>query len=232
ISSLFSSLKVARLLRLGRVARKLDHYIEYGGAMLVLLVCFFGLSGHWLACVWYTIGNGQLSDGNGTIFSQNWLVMLGDGIGKPWVGWMGWSVRRGGMGGVVGKRENGTIAGGPSHKEAYIAALYFTMTSLTSVGFGNVAGNTENEQIFCVAYQVCKYSYLPPPALLYATIFGNVTTIIQQMYADTNRYHDMLNSVREFLKLYQIPEGLSDRIMDYIVSTWSMSKGIDTQKVR
>lgn len=38
ISSLFSSLKVARLLRLGRVARKLDHYIEYGGAMLVLLV--------------------------------------------------------------------------------------------------------------------------------------------------------------------------------------------------
>ena len=38
ISSLFSSLKVTRLLRLGRVARKLDHYIEYGGAMLVLLV--------------------------------------------------------------------------------------------------------------------------------------------------------------------------------------------------
>lgn len=67
-------------------------------------------------------------------------------------------------------------------------------------------------------------------ALLYATIFGNVTTIIQQMYADTNRYHDMLNSVREFLKLYEIPDNLSDRIMDYIVSTWSMSKGIDREK--
>lgn len=38
ISSLFSSLKVVRLLRLGRVARKLDHYIEYGAAVLVLLV--------------------------------------------------------------------------------------------------------------------------------------------------------------------------------------------------
>jgi len=69
-------------------------------------------------------------------------------------------------------------------------------------------------------------------ALLYATIFGNVTTIIQQMYADTNRYHDMLNSVREFLKLYEIPSDLGDRIMDYIVSTWSISKGIDQQKVR
>lgn len=69
------------------------------------------------------------------------------------------------------------------------------------------------------------------PALLYATIFGNVTTIFQQMYANTNRYHEMLNNVRDFLKLYQVPKGLSERVMDYIVSTWSMSKGIDTEKV-
>lgn len=73
---------------------------------------------------------------------------------------------------------------------------------------------------------------LLPPALLYATIFGNVTTIFQQMYANTNRYHEMLNSVRDFLKLYQVPKGLSERVMDYIVSTWSMSRGIDTEKVR
>lgn len=69
------------------------------------------------------------------------------------------------------------------------------------------------------------------PALLYATIFGNVTTIFQQMYANTNRYHEMLNSVRDFLKLYQVPKGLSERVMDYIASTWSMSRGIDTEKV-
>uniref|UniRef100_A0A8C5D1K1 Potassium voltage-gated channel, subfamily H (eag-related), member 1b n=1 Tax=Gouania willdenowi TaxID=441366 RepID=A0A8C5D1K1_GOUWI len=68
-------------------------------------------------------------------------------------------------------------------------------------------------------------------SLLYATIFGNVTTIFQQMYANTNRYHEMLNSVRDFLKLYQVPKGLSERVMDYIVSTWSMSRGIDTDKV-
>lgn len=52
MSSLFSSLKVVRLLRLGRVARKLDHYLEYGAAVLVLLVCVFGLVAHWLACIW------------------------------------------------------------------------------------------------------------------------------------------------------------------------------------
>ncbi len=68
-------------------------------------------------------------------------------------------------------------------------------------------------------------------ALLYATIFGNVTTIFQQMYTNTNRYHEILNNVRDFLKLYQVPTGLSERVMDYIVSTWAMTKGIDTEKV-
>lgn len=52
------------------------------------------------------------------------------------------------------------------------------------------------------------------------------------MYANTNRYHEMLNNVRDFLKLYQVPKGLSERVMDYIVSTWSVTKGIDTEKVR
>ena len=70
------------------------------------------------------------------------------------------------------------------------------------------------------------------PALLYATIFGHVTTIIQQMTSATARYHDILNSVREFMKLHEVPKALSERVMDYVVSTWAMTKGIDQDKVR
>lgn len=58
-----------------------------------------------------------------------------------------------------------------------------------------------------------------------------MTTIIQQMTSATARYHDMLNNVREFMKLHEVPKALSERVMDYVVSTWAMSKGIDTKKV-
>jgi len=34
---------------------------------------------------------------------------------------------------------------------SYISALYFTCTSLTSVGFGNVSPNTNAEKVFSVA---------------------------------------------------------------------------------
>lgn len=47
---------------------------------------------------------------------------------------------------------------GPSIKSRYITALYFTFTSLTSVGFGNVAPNTDAEKVFtiCVMLVGCK----------------------------------------------------------------------------
>ncbi|KAM7394823.1 hypothetical protein PAMP_021603 [Pampus punctatissimus] len=210
ISSLFSSLKVVRLLRLGRVARKLDHYIEYGAAVLVLLVCVFGLAAHWLACIWYSIGDYEVIDEDtNNVRTDSWLYLLGETVGTPY---------------RFNASGSGRWEGGPSKDSVYITSLYFTMTSLTSIGFGNIAPNTDGEKIFAVAMMMIG-------SLLYATIFGNVTTIFQQMYANTNRYHEMLNSVRDFLKLYQVPKGLSERVMDYIVSTWSMSRGIDTDKV-
>ncbi|XP_046692124.1 potassium voltage-gated channel subfamily H member 5a isoform X2 [Silurus meridionalis] len=210
LSSLFSSLKVVRLLRLGRVARKLDHYLEYGAAVLVLLVCVFGLVAHWLACIWYSIGDYEVIDEvTNTIKTDSWLYQLAVSIGTPY---------------RYNSSGSGQWEGGPSKDTLYISSLYFTMTSLTTIGFGNIAPTTDGEKIFSVAMMMVG-------SLLYATIFGNVTTIFQQMYTNTNRYHEMLNNVRDFLKLYQVPKGLSERVMDYIVSTWAMSKGIDTEKV-
>lgn len=124
-------MKTARLLRLVRVARKLDRYSEYGAAVLFLLMCTFALIAHWLACIWYAIGNME----GKTI---GWLHSLGGQIGKPF--------------------NESTPHLGPSIKDKYITALYFTFSSLTSVGFGNVSPNTNPEKIFsiCVMLIGCE----------------------------------------------------------------------------
>lgn len=54
-TTLIGLLKTARLLRLVRVARKIDRYSEYGAAVLVLLMATFALIAHWLACIWYAL---------------------------------------------------------------------------------------------------------------------------------------------------------------------------------
>ncbi|GFY39251.1 potassium voltage-gated channel protein eag [Trichonephila inaurata madagascariensis] len=211
IGSLFSALKVVRLLRLGRVVRKLDRYLEYGAAMLILLLCFYMLVAHWLACIWYSIGRSDAENG----FVHSWLWKLSNTTGKHFY-----------FKPSSNSESNTTheLHKGPPRGTMYVTALYYTMTCMTSVGFGNVAAETDNEKAFTICMMIIG-------ALLYATIFGHVTTIIQQMTSVTARYHEMLNNVREFMKLHEVPKALSERVMDYVVSTWAMSKGIDTKKL-
>ncbi|XP_039959853.1 potassium voltage-gated channel protein eag isoform X4 [Bactrocera tryoni] len=210
IGSLFSALKVVRLLRLGRVVRKLDRYLEYGAAMLILLLCFYMLVAHWLACIWYSIGRSDADNGV-SVIQYSWLWKLANVTQSPYS--------------YIWSNDTGPeLINGPSRKSMYVTALYFTMTCMTSVGFGNVAAETDNEKVFTICMMIIA-------ALLYATIFGHVTTIIQQMTSATAKYHDMLNNVREFMKLHEVPKALSERVMDYVVSTWAMTKGLDTEKV-
>jgi len=41
------------------------------------------------------------------------------------------------------------------------------------------------------------------------------------MYSTTGKYHEMLSNVREFMKLHDVPQALSERVMDYVVSSWA-----------
>ncbi len=132
-------LKTARLLRLVRVARKLDRYSEYGAAVLLLLMATFALIAHWLACIWYAIGYIERPT-----------------LSEPKIGWFDVLSRQTHQYYINGTKE------GPTIKSKYVTALYFTISSLTSVGFGNVCPNTNSEKIFsiCVMLVGCKYSHI------------------------------------------------------------------------
>ncbi|XP_056145773.1 potassium voltage-gated channel subfamily H member 7-like [Lampris incognitus] len=200
-TTLIGLLKTARLLRLVRVARKLDRYSEYGAAVLMLLMCIFALIAHWLACIWYAIGN----------------------VEKPYlehkIGWLD------NLGVSIGKRYNySDPSSGPSIKDKYVTALYFTFSSLTSVGFGNVSPNTNSEKIFSICVMLIG-------SLMYASIFGNVSAIIQRLYSGTARYHAQMLRVKEFIRFHQIPNPLRQRLEEYFQRSWTYTNGIDMNTV-
>ncbi|XP_065170166.1 potassium voltage-gated channel subfamily H member 6-like isoform X3 [Atheta coriaria] len=197
-TTLIGLLKTARLLRLVRVARKIDRYSEYGAAVLLLLMATFALIAHWLACIWYAIGNAQRP-----FLKIGWLDILANDTQQYFMA-------------------NNT--GGPSIKSRYITALYFTFTSLTSVGFGNVAPNTDSEKIFTICVMLVG-------SLMYASIFGNVSAIIQRLYSGTARYHTQMLRVREFIRFHQIPNPLRQRLEEYFQHAWTYTNGIDMNSV-
>lgn len=67
---------------------------------------------------------------------------------------------------------------------------------------------------------------------MYASIFGNVSAIIQRLYSGTARYHTQMLRVREFIRFHQIPNPLRQRLEEYFQHAWSYTNGIDMNAVR
>ena len=131
-------LKTARLLRLLKVAHRVDQFSEYGAAVLLLLMATFVLISHWLACIFYVIAYVERSTLTSPI---GWLDHLANVSGMPYL-------------------RNDSMSG-PDIRSKYITSLYFTYTILTSVGFGNIAPVTNAEKIFSIFAMLlgCKYIY-------------------------------------------------------------------------
>lgn len=69
-------------------------------------------------------------------------------------------------------------------------------------------------------------------ALMYASIFGNVSAIIQRLYSGTARYHTQMLRVKEFIRFHQIPNPLRQRLEEYFQHSWNYTNGIDMNMVR
>ncbi|CAF1102743.1 unnamed protein product [Adineta steineri] len=276
---LMGLLKTARLLRLVRIARKLDRYSEYGIGVLILLTATFALIAHWLACIWYAIGRLERNN-HGTERTIGWLAELANhthqyyndsdatsgptktskyitalyftfssltsvGFGNVSpntnsekglrITWLDELARTSGQTyncslisssnqSLTTKIDSNTCFGGPNLRSRYITALYFTFSSLTSVGFGNVSPNTNMEKIFSIFVMLIG-------SLMYASIFGNVSAIIQRLYSGTARYQIQMLRVKEFIRFHQIPNPLRQRLEDYFNHAWNYTNGIDMNMV-
>ena len=66
---------------------------------------------------------------------------------------------------------------------------------------------------------------------MYASIFGNVSAIIQRLYSGTARYHAQMLRVKEFIRFHQIPNPLRQRLEEYFQHSWTYTNGIDMNTV-
>ncbi|XP_062575630.1 potassium voltage-gated channel subfamily H member 7-like isoform X2 [Saccostrea cucullata] len=194
-------LKLARLLRLLRVLRRIEQFAAYGAAVLMLLMVSFTLIGHWLACIFYAIAYMERPHLPERI---GWLDSLADAYNMPYL-------------------PNDTMSG-PPIKTRYITALYFTFTSLTSIGFGNVAPNTNAEKIFSIFAMLLG-------SLLSAAIFGNVSSIMLRMYQGSDDYQERVSSIKEFINFHHLPKNLATRLQESFQHAWTYTNGVDMGNV-
>ncbi|XP_031709565.1 potassium voltage-gated channel subfamily H member 8 isoform X1 [Anarrhichthys ocellatus] len=207
VVSVVHLLKTVRLLRLLRLLQKMDRYSQHSTVVLTLLMSMFALLAHWMACIWYIIGKMEI-EANAYNWDIGWLHELGKRLESPYYA----------IGAV-----NGT-GSGPAIRSVYIASLYFTLSSLTSVGFGNVSANTDIEKIFSICVMLIG-------ALMHALVFGNVTAIIQRMYSRWSQYHTRTKDLKDFIRVHHLPQSVKQRMLEYFQTTWSVNNGIDCNEL-
>ncbi|KAM8841023.1 voltage-gated delayed rectifier potassium channel KCNH8 isoform 2-T2 [Spinachia spinachia] len=207
VVSVVHLLKTVRLLRLLRLLQKMDRYSQHSTVVLTLLMSMFALLAHWMACIWYIIGKMEI-EANAYNWDIGWLHELGKRLESPY---------------FAEGEVNGT-SNGPPIRSVYIASLYFTLSSLTSVGFGNVSANTDIEKIFSICVMLIG-------ALMHALVFGNVTAIIQRMYSRWSQYHTRTKDLKDFIRVHHLPQSVKQRMLEYFQTTWSVNNGIDCNEL-
>ncbi|XP_075036162.1 voltage-gated delayed rectifier potassium channel KCNH8-like isoform X3 [Mixophyes fleayi] len=216
-------LKTVRLLRLLRLLQKLDRYSQYSAVVLTLLMSMFALLAHWMACVWYFIGQKEIE-----VNEIGWLHEFSKRLGMPYTtvekinGSANSSIQSNGSHGSG--QTYVELLGGPSLRSSYITSLYFALSSLTSVGFGNVSANTDAEKIFSICTMLIG-------ALMHAVVFGNVTAIIQRMYSRRSLYHTRTKDLKDFIRVHRMPKQLKQRMLECFQTTWSVNNGIDANEL-
>lgn len=67
---------------------------------------------------------------------------------------------------------------------------------------------------------------------MHATIFGNVTALVQRMYgARKSLYQTKWRDLKDFSILHSVPKHLKQRMQDYFQTMWSLNHGIDPIEV-
>ncbi|XP_075683334.1 voltage-gated delayed rectifier potassium channel KCNH8 isoform X3 [Rhinoderma darwinii] len=231
VVSLVHLLKTIRLLRLLRLLQKLDRYSQHSTIVLTLLMSMFALLAHWMACIWYVIGKMEMEENNPLTWdieetnkSGKWIVTVSNTIESKAL-----KIRPKSWLHELGKRlespfYSNNTQGGPTIRSTYIASLYFTLSSLTSVGFGNVSANTDAEKIFSICIMLIG-------ALMHALVFGNVTAIIQRMYSRWSLYHTRTKDLKDFIRVHHLPQQLKQRMLEYFQTNWSVNNGIDSHEL-
>eukprot|EP00736_Rhodelphis_marinus_P001471 Rmarinus@m.24421 len=208
MNKLLRSFRILRLFKLLRMMRMEALLREYGEVYsinanmmkITKLVFWIVVLSHLGACAWHAI---VVWEGTGT----NWIEEYKSDFCSD-------------------TSDDGEFSCGVLSLAAskYLVSLYWMLTTMTTVGYGDVIPQTDLERAVALFFVVVG-------ATVFAYIVGNVSSLmanVNQAESVRNRKMEMLN---DFMNYRRLPPELKRRVRKYCEFVWAQQSAFDEEKI-
>jgi hypothetical protein len=113
---------------------------------------------------------------------------------------------------------SGTAAREADQILEYVKAIYWSFTTLTTVGYGDISAKTIPQMLYACGIQVAGVG-------VFGYILSNVASLLARSDAAREHHMDNLDRVDTFMRTYHIPNALRSKIRSYYHYIWEKKKG-------
>ena len=188
-------LKLARIFKASRIFKRLESRLSVSFSIigLVKFAVLLLVVGHWMACGWCMVANASTTGQNET----------------TWVNYV--------AGNILGTDDDGNVLGTLSHNEIWTASFYWSIVTITSVGYGDITPQNVAEMQWCTFFLLigsCTWAY----------IIGSACGIVSNLDVDTIEHQQTMDSLNSFMALQNFSKPLRIKVRAFFNQTKDLAK--------
>lgn len=106
----------------------------------------------------------------------------------------------------------------------YLRALYWTITTITTIGYGDITPTTNPQTIYTMFVQLTG-------AGMYGYIIGNLASMLANSDLARTQFRAKMEKIQTFMQYREVPDELQDNVRTYYDYLWNNRRGFDESAV-